>query len=61
MNTEITIDGNNTTAGDVPDLSREGNNDGFSHNEVPTLTGEMLPRLTERFLEQARSDSMEKY
>ena len=58
MNTETTKDGNNITAGDVPDLSREGNNDGFSHNEVPTLTGEMLPKLTERFLEQARSDSM---
>ena len=58
MNTETTKDGNNITVGDVPDLSREGNNDGFSHNEVPTLTGEMLPKLTERFLEQARSDSM---
>ena len=56
--TETNKDGNNITAGEVPDLSREGNNDGFSHNEVPTLTGEMLPKLTERFLEQARSDSM---
>ena len=57
MKAETIENGNNITAGDVPDLSREGNNDGFSHNEVPTLTGEMLPRLTGMFEEKARSDS----
>ena len=58
MNAEKNNNGNNTTAGDVPDLSREGDNDIHSNNEVPGLTRQMLPVLTERFLEQARSDSM---
>ena len=57
MNADTTNNGHNTTAGDVPDLSREGDNDKASQNEVPGLTWEMLPKLTEMFEEKARSDS----
>ena len=57
MNAETTNDVNNTTAGDVPDLSREGNNDAPEQNPVTGLTWSMLPPLTERFVKQARSDS----
>ena len=57
MNADTTNNGNNTTAGDVPDLSREGDNDKLSHRGVPGLTREMLPKLTEMFEKKARSDS----
>ena len=57
MKTETNKDGTNTTAGEVPDLSREGDNDKLSHKEVPGLTREMLPKLTEMFEKKARSDS----
>ena len=57
MKTETNKDGNNITAGEVPDLSREGDNDKLSHKEVPGLTREMLPKLTEMFEKKARSDS----
>ena len=57
MNAETTNDGTDITAGDVPDLSREGNNDAPEQNSVTGLTRSMLPPLTERFVEQARSDS----
>ena len=57
MNADTTNNGHNTTAGDVPDLSREGDNDKLSHRGVPGLTREMLPVLTEMFEKKARSDS----
>lgn len=57
MNADTTNNGHNTTAGDVPDLGREGNNDNTTQNEVSGLTREMLPSLTERFVKQARSDA----
>ena len=57
MNAETTNNGHNTTAGDEPDLGREGNNDAPEQNEVNGLTREMLPVLTERFVKQARSES----
>ena len=57
MNAETTNDVNNTTAGEAPDLSREGDNDTPGQNEVNGLTRDMLPVLTERFVKQARSES----
>ena len=58
MNAETTNDENTTTAGEEPVLGREGNNDTPNQNSGIGLTREMLPVLTERFVKQARSDSM---
>ena len=61
MNAETTNDENNTTAGEVPDLGREGNNDAHAQEGVTGLTRDMLPVLTERFVKQARSESALKW
>ena len=58
MNAETTRERKNATAGDVPDLSREGNNGTGAHEPVTCLTADMLPALTDRFVEKARSEPM---
>ena len=56
MNAETTNNGHNTTAGDVPDLSREGDNDKLSQRSTRPDQGD-APKLTEMFEKKARSDS----